>query len=137
VDGAATKPESCTALAVKLVPHGVASGSTYWDLVVTNRGKADCILPASPQLGFTDPDHKPQTVKISADRAAKPFQLAIGATAAMIFRYGSDYNPPCYGQLAYLRVTPPGAELPLGGFANCANGSASVGTWVAGSHPVP
>lgn len=129
---------SCSAVAAKIVPlPGVASGNTFADLVMVNHGATTCTLPAKPELQYLGVDHKPMTVAISSDQSAQSHQLAPGASAAMAIDYGSDGNPPCDATIAYVRVTPPGEDIPFDGATHCAHDSVDEQGWVAGSYAAP
>lgn len=136
--GSTDRPESCAGLVARVVPlPGAAMGTRYWDLVVTNHGKTVCTLPASPGLAFAGADHRRQSVHVDTDPDARPYRLAAGASAAMVIRYGSDYDPPCHGPIASVRVTPPGTEQPFDVAQNCEQGGASETPWVAGTYAAP
>lgn len=135
---AATDPGGCTLKADLVKLPGVAAGTSYWDLVVTDTGKTSCTLPAQPGLAVLGPDHEELPVTVNTDPTAEPFLLAAGATAAQAIGYGSDGNPPCDTETAYLRVTPPGAELAFrGGAKHCGADVLVSSGWVAGNYAAP
>lgn len=129
----------CAGLDAKMVPlPGAASGNTYADLVVVNHGKTDCMLPAQPELEYLGANHKPLPVGFSSDPDLRtPYKLVPGASAAMVIGYGSGGNPPCDGEIAYVRVTPPGDDLPFEGRMNCLHDRTNEEGWVAGTYAAP
>jgi hypothetical protein len=116
---------------------GVASGSTFADLVVVNRGKTACTLPAQPKPVYLTADHKPLPIAFSSDPNLKTYDLAPGASAAMVIGYSSASEQPCHGKIAYVRITPPGDDLPFDGRMNCTYDSTHDGSWVAGAYAPP
>lgn len=136
---AATAAQTCsdlTAVTVKL--NGVAAGTSYWDVVVTNLGQAACILPPEPQFAVLGPNKKQLPVKVSGDDSGQSFRLEAGASAAMVVGYGSDGNSPCDVEPAYLSITPPGLDLAFdSGAKHCANDALLSEDWVAGKHADP
>ncbi|MFD0631851.1 DUF4232 domain-containing protein [Catenulispora yoronensis] len=133
-----SQSQSCDLAAQLVKLPGVASGTTYWDLVVTDQGSAACTLPAQPQLAVLGPEHQRIAVKLDADPTAKAFHLAAGASATEAIGYGTDANPPCAVETTYLRLTPPGVDLPFrSGAQHCGDDVLSTGAWVAGNYAPP
>ncbi|GAA1963800.1 DUF4232 domain-containing protein [Catenulispora subtropica] len=135
---ASTASPGCELKADLVKLHGVAAGTSYWDVVVTNTGKAPCTLPAAPGLAVLGPDKKPLPVTVNRDPDAEPFPLAPGTSAAQAIGYGTDGNPPCDAETTYLRLTPPGVDLAFRGDArHCGNDALVTSTWIAGNHAAP
>ena len=137
-DGSVNGPGPCAGLDVKIVPlHGAASGTSFSDLVVVNRGKATCELPGQPEIEYLGADHKPIPVKFSADPSAQPYRLAVGAAAALVIGYGGDGVQPCDTKIAYVRVTPPGNDIAFDGRTHCEHDGFYEEKWLAGSYAAP
>ncbi|NUP48038.1 MAG: DUF4232 domain-containing protein [Catenulispora sp.] len=135
---AATGSGDCTLKADLGKLPGAAAGTSYWDLVVANTGTTSCTLPAQPGLAVLGPAHEQLPVTVNTDPTAEPFVLAAGATAAQVVGYGSDGNPPCDSETAYLRLTPPGTDLAFrAGAEHCAADVLTSSRWVAGNYAAP
>ncbi|ACU75891.1 hypothetical protein Caci_7061 [Catenulispora acidiphila DSM 44928] len=129
---------SCAGLDAKMVPlHGAASGTTFADLVVTNHSTTACTLPAQPALAYFSATHKALPVEFSANPDLKPYNLAPGASAAMVVGYGSAADPPCDGAIAFVRVASLAGDLPFSGRTNCVHDTTYEEGWVAGTYSAP
>ena len=128
----------CSGLDAQIVQlHGAASGTSFSDLVVVNRGQTTCTLPGQPKIEYLAPSHKTIPVRFSADPSLPSYRLAPGASAAMAIGYGTDGNQPCDDKIAYVRVTPPGTMVTVDGPRHCAHDGFSEEAWVAGSYAAP
>lgn len=136
--GAEHHARSCSALTAEIVPlRGAAAGTTFADLVVVNHGKNTCTLPGQPTLQYLDGKHRPIAVAFGPDHSVPSHKLPPGASAAMAVGYGTDGNPPCDATIAYVRVTPPGTDVPYDGATHCADDTTYEGNWVTGSYAAP
>ena len=127
----------CPGLVEKLVElRGVAMGNTFSDLVATNDGAAACTLPAQPELQYLDARHQPLLVTFSSDPQLKPYNLAPGASAAMVVGYSSDGNYLCV-PIGYIRLASFNDELAVTRRTHCEHDGYYEEGWVAGTYSAP
>lgn len=127
----------CPGLVEKLVElHGAASGNTFSDLVATNDGAAACTLPAQPELQYLDARHQPLLVTFSSDPQLKPYNLAPGASAAMVVGYSSDGNYQCV-PIGFIRLASFNDELAVTNRRHCEHDGYYEEGWVAGTYSAP
>lgn len=116
--------------------HGAASGNTFSDLVATNHGAATCTLPAQPELQYLDARHQPLLVTFSSDPQLAPYNLAPGASAAMVIGYSSDGNYHCV-PIGFMRLAAFNEELAVTDRHHCEHDSYYEEGWVAGTYSAP
>ena len=127
----------CPGLVEKLVElHGAASGTTFSDLVATNDGAAACTLPAQPRLEYLDARHQPLAVSFSSDPQPASYNLAPGASAAMVVAYSSDGNHQCV-PIGFVRLASFNDELAVTGRRHCEHDGYYEEGWVAGTYSAP
>jgi hypothetical protein len=130
--------DSCAAVDVRLerLP-GVASGTTFFDLIVTNHGSHNCTLPAQPKLTFLGATHKPVQVTFSSDSGAPTFLLGPNLSAAMSVGYSSVSQPPCDAKIAWVQVTSPAHDVPFDGRTHCQTDTYHENHWMPGTYAQP
>lgn len=133
----ATAP-ACAGLDARMVAlPGVASGSTFADLVVVNHGTTTCMLPAQPKPEYLTAAHKALPIQFSTDPDLKPYALAPGASAVTVVVYSSAAQQPCGGKIAYVRISPVAGDIPFDGRESCSHDSTLDEGWTAGTYAAP
>ena len=131
-------PAPCTGLDARMVAlPGVASGSTFADLIVVNHGTATCTLPAQPKPEYLTAAHKALPIQFSTDPDLKPYPLAPGASAVTVVAYSSAAQQPCGGRIAYVRISSVAGDIPFNGRDNCSQDSTYDEGWIAGTYAAP
>ena len=136
--GSVTGWDSCSGVDVRLerLP-GVASGTTFFDLIVTNHSSRNCTLPAQPKLTFLGATYKPVQVTFSSNSAAPTFLLGPNLSAAMSVGYSSASQPPCDAKIAWVQVTSPAHDVPFDGRTHCQTDTYHENHWMPGTYAQP
>lgn len=127
--------------------HGVAAGTSFADLVVTNATSTACDLDGWLSIQYTDSAQEVIAVSITPPQTTDgQIPLAPGGSAAELVSYGSDGNPPpgqqtctpvetdvqvsVAGQTGYVTVA-----IPTRG--HCPNDGAMLDTPIPGTTATP